>query len=286
MPDPKLSLSVCTLVDLLRYRSLHQADDIAFAFLQDGETEETSLTYQELDRRSRAIASQLQALGLSGERALLLYPAGLEFLAAFLGCLYSNVIAVPLYPPKLKRNLGKIQAIATDAQATVVLTTSHHLVNLDQLFAKAPDLKALRWIATDTIADQLSDSWQPPVLQADSLAYLQYTSGSTSTPKGVMISHENVIYNVAYIDKGFEHTADSVAVTWLPHFHDMGLIDGLLKPLYKGIPCYFMSPAAFTQRPIRWLQAISRYKATHSGAPNFAYDFCVRKITPEQRANL
>ncbi|AFZ11265.1 amino acid adenylation domain protein [Crinalium epipsammum PCC 9333] len=285
MSDPKLSLSFCTLVDLLRYRSIHQSEDIAFAFLQDGETEETSLTYQELDRRSRAIASYLQALNLSGERALLLYPAGLDFLAAFFGCVYSNVIAVPLYPPKLKRNLGKIQAIATDAQATVVLTTSQHLVNLDQLFAKAPDLKALRWIATDTIAD-VSDLWQPPVLQGDSLAYLQYTSGSTSTPKGVMISHENVLYNIAYIDKGFEHTADSVAVTWLPHFHDMGLIDGLLKPLYKGIPCYFMPPAAFTQRPIRWLQAISRYKATHSGAPNFAYDFCVRKITPEQRANL
>ena len=280
-----LSFSCATLVDLLRYRALRQPEKIAYTFLPDGETTEVSLSYQELDKQSRAIASHLQALNLSGERALLLYPAGLEFLAAIFGCLYSNVIAVPLYPPKLKRNLDKIVAIANDAQATVVLTTSQHLVNLDQLFAKAPDLKALRWIATDTIADR-SDSWQPPVLQGDSLAYLQYTSGSTSTPKGVMISHENVLYNIAYIDQGFEHTADSVAVTWLPHFHDMGLIDGLLKPLYKGIPCYFMSPAAFTQRPVRWLQAISRYKATHSGAPNFAYDFCVRKITPEQRTNL
>ncbi|MGB3206043.1 MAG: AMP-binding protein, partial [Crinalium sp.] len=234
-----LSFSCATLVDLLRYRALQQPDKIAYTFLWDGETTEVSLTYQELDKQSRAIASYLQSLNLSGERALLLYPAGLEFLAAIFGCLYSNVIAVPLYPPKLKRNLDKIVAIANDAQATVVLTTSQHLVNLEQLFAKAPDLKALRWIATDTIADR-SDSWEAPVLQGDSLAYLQYTSGSTSTPKGVMISHENVLYNIAYIDQGFEHTADSVAVTWLPHFHDMGLIDGLLKPLYKGIPCYFM----------------------------------------------
>ncbi|MBD2040610.1 non-ribosomal peptide synthetase [Microcoleus sp. FACHB-672] len=281
----QLSLSCANLVELLRYRAFHQPEQIAYTFLPEGETEEISITYQELDRQSRAIAAHLQSLGASGERALLLYPAGLDYLVAFFGCLYSQVIAVPLYPPKAKRNLPKIQVIATDARASFALTTTRIAGNLEAIFERAPQLKAMRWIATDALANG-EDAWVESAINCNDLAYLQYTSGSTSTPKGVMISHANVLHNIDCIDRGFEHTQDSVAVTWLPHFHDMGLIDGLLKPLYKGIPCYFMPPAAFIQRPVRWLEAISRYKATHSGGPNFAYDLCARKISPAQRATL
>ncbi|MBD1938350.1 non-ribosomal peptide synthetase [Microcoleus sp. FACHB-68] len=279
------SLSCANLVELLRYRAFHQPEKIAYTFLPEGETEEISITYQELDRQSRAIAASLQSLAASGERALLLYPAGLDYLVAFFGCLYSQVIAVPLYPPKVKRNLSKIQVIATDAQASFALTTTRIAGNLEAIFERAPQLKAMQWLATDALIDQ-EEAWFEPAINPDDLAYLQYTSGSTSTPKGVMISHANVLHNIDCIDRGFEHTQDSVAVTWLPHFHDMGLIDGLLKPLYKGIPCYFMPPAAFIQRPVRWLEAISRYQATHSGGPNFAYDLCARKISPAQRATL
>ncbi|MEG4215636.1 amino acid adenylation domain-containing protein [Microcoleus sp. Pol14C6] len=273
----QLTESCTNLVELLKNRALHQPEQ-KYTFLLDGKTETASLTYRELDAIARSHAVRLQTLGVTGERALLLFPPGLDYLAAFFGCLYAKVIAVPLYPPKLKRNLAKISAIAKDAGATVAIAPARHLENLEQLCEQAPDLKAMRWLSAEALSDD-GEKWQQPPIHSDSVAYLQYTSGSTSTPKGVMVSHANVLYNIEYIHRGFDHDAESVAVTWLPHFHDMGLIDGLLKPLYLGIPSYFMPPAAFIQNPMCWLEAISRYKATHSGGPNFAYDLCASKIS-------
>ncbi|MEG5173406.1 amino acid adenylation domain-containing protein [Microcoleus sp. B3-D7] len=267
----------CTLVELLQNRALHQPEQ-KYTFLLDGKTETASLTYRELDAIARSHAVRLQKLGFTGERALLLFPPGLDYLAAFFGCLYAKVIAVPLYPPKLKRNLAKISALAKDAGAKVAIAPARHLENLEQLCEQAPELKGLHWLSAEALADD-GEKWQQPPIDPDSAAYLQYTSGSTSTPKGVMVSHANVLYNIEYIHRGFHHDAESVAVTWLPPFHDMGLIDGLLKPLYLGIPSYFMPPAAFIQNPMCWLEAISRYKATHSGGPNFAYDLCASKIS-------
>lgn len=273
----QLTESCTTLVELLQNRALHQPEQ-KYTFLLDGKTETASLTYRELDAIARSHAVRLQTLGVTGERALLLFPPGLDYLAAFFGCLYAKVIAVPLYPPKLKRNLAKISAIAKDAGAKVAIAPARHLENLEQLCEQAPELKAMRWLSAEVLADD-GEKWQQPPIHPDSVAYLQYTSGSTSTPKGVMVSHANVLYNIEYIHRGFDHDAESVAVTWLPPFHDMGLIDGLLKPLYLGIPSYFMPPAAFIQDPMCWLEAISRYKATHSGGPNFAYDLCASKIS-------
>jgi len=273
----QLTESCTTLVELLQNRALHQPEQ-KYTFLLDGKTETASLTYRELDAIARSHAARLQTLGVTGERALLLFPPGLDYLAAFFGCLYAKVIAVPLYPPKLKRNLAKISAIAKDAGATVAIAPARHLENLEQLCQQAPELKAMRWLSAEELCDD-AQKWQQPAIHPDSVAYLQYTSGSTSTPKGVMVSHANVLYNIEYIHRGFHHDAESVAVTWLPPFHDMGLIDGLLKPLYLGIPSYFMPPAAFIQNPMCWLEAISRYKATHSGGPNFAYDLCASKIS-------
>jgi len=273
----QLTESCTNLVELLQNRALHQPEQ-KYTFLLDGKTETASLTYRELDAIARSHAVRLQTLGVTGERALLLFPPGLDYLAAFFGCLYAKVIAVPLYPPKLKRNLAKISAIAKDAGATVAIAPARHLENLEQLCEQAPELKAMRWLSAEVLSDD-GEKWQQPPIHPDSVAYLQYTSGSTSTPKGVMVSHANVLYNLEYIHRGFEHDAESVAVTWLPPFHDMGLIDGLLKPLYLGIPSYFMPPAAFIQNPMCWLEAISRYKATHSGGPNFAYDLCASKIS-------
>ncbi len=275
-----------TLVDLLRYRALHQPAQTAYTFLQDGETESDSLTYQELDQQARAIAASLQYLDASGERALLLYPPGLEFIAAFFGCLYAGVVAVPAYPPRRNQHLNRLRAIAADAQATIALTTTKILTDVERKFIQAPDLKGMQWLTTDNVTGDLQKNWQETLLTRDTLAFVQYTSGSTATPKGVMVSHGNLLHNERIIQQAMQHTEKTIFVGWLPLFHDMGLIGNMLQPLYLGIPCILMSPVAFLQKPWRWLQAISRYKATTSGGPNFAYDLCVRKITPEQRATL
>ncbi|MBD2414279.1 non-ribosomal peptide synthetase [Nostoc calcicola FACHB-389] len=276
----------CTVVELLRFRSSTQPDRDAFTFLLDGETEKATLTYEELDRRSRRLAAKLQALGLAGERALLLYPAGLDFLVAFFGCLYAGVVAVTAYPPRNERNTPRIKAISIDAQAAIALTTTEILPTVRSLMTQKTDLESLQWLTTDNLAQGIEDTWEQPSIHQDTLAFLQYTSGSTGTPKGVMISHGNLLHNAATTYQFMEHSPESKFVTWLPMYHDMGLIGGILQPLYGGFPCIIMPPTSFLQRPYRWLQAISEYKGTTSGGPNFAYELCTQKITPEQKQTL
>jgi acyl-CoA synthetase (AMP-forming)/AMP-acid ligase II len=279
-------LNCTTLVDILRYRALYQPDKLAYTFLGDGETEEVSLTYQQLDEKARAIAVQLKTMKATDQRALLLYPPGLEFIAGFFGCLYAEVVAVPVYPPRRNQRMTRLQGIVKDSQATLALTTKSLLTNIEQSFSEEPELVAIQSIATDNIASNIGLDWQTPMLCNNTLAFLQYTSGSTGTPKGVMVSHGNLLHNEEMIKKAFQHTEESIFVGWLPLFHDMGLIGNVLQPLYSGIPSYLLSPGEFIQRPLRWLKAISRYKATTSGGPNFAYDLCIDKITPEQRESL
>jgi acyl-CoA synthetase (AMP-forming)/AMP-acid ligase II len=275
-----------TLVDLVRWRATVHPEQYAFTFLVDGEAQELSLTYAALDRRARAIAAQLQAITSAGERALLLYPPGLDFIEAFLGCVYAGVIAVPACPPRPHRDPARIRLIQADAQARLVLTTSVRCAKIAPLFASDSRAAALQWLATDEVADTWEDHWAEPLLAEDSLAFLQYTSGSTGNPKGVMVSHGNLMHNEALIHVGFEPRGARVGMSWLPAYHDMGLIGGLLQPLFGGFRCILMSSVAFMQWPFRWLQAISRYRVTISGGPNLAYDLCVRKISPEQRATL
>ncbi|AKT41199.1 MupA/Atu3671 family FMN-dependent luciferase-like monooxygenase [Chondromyces crocatus] len=281
--------SSSTLVELLRWRAAIAPAQRACTFLLDGENDEISTTYAELDRKARAIASALQQLDAVGQRVLLLYPPGLDYVAAFFGCLYANTIAVPAYPPsmaRLERTLPRLRAIAVDAQATVVLTTAALLSIAEGLAAHDPAFGRMRWVATDSLVEGMEDAWKDPQSSRDTLAFLQYTSGSTTTPKGVMLTHGNLLYNLELIAEGFGHGPGSVGVIWLPPYHDMGLIGGILQPIFMGFPVTLMSPVAFLQRPARWLQAISRYRATTSGGPNFAYDLCVRRIAPEQRATL
>jgi acyl-CoA synthetase (AMP-forming)/AMP-acid ligase II len=217
---------------------------------------------------------------------LLLYPAGLEFITAFFGCLYAGVMATPAYPPRRNQNLSRLQAVVTDAQAPVALTTTSLLANIEGRFAQYPELADLDWLATDNLTSDLASDWQEAAVNSDSLAFLQYTSGSTGKPKGVMVSHGNLLHNQRMIEQAFGHTHKTVVLGWLPLFHDMGLIGNLLQPMYIGQACILTSPVAFLQKPLRWLQAISDYQATTSGGPNFAYDLCVRKATPEKKANL
>jgi len=283
------STTYATLVDLLLWRSAHQRDRMAYRFLLDGEEAEATLTYGELDARARAVGALLQQAGAAGERALLIYPPGLDYIVAFLGCLYAGVTAVPAYPPnpaRMNRTLPRLQAIARDARPAFALTHSFILGMLEGNLADAPELGTLRWLATDELAPELAAAWRAPEIDGGTLAFLQYTSGSTSTPKGVELTHRNLLHNSALIHDCYEHTPDSHAVIWLPPYHDMGLIGGILQPLYGGFHGTLLSPLDFLQRPLRWLQAVSRYRGTTSGGPNFAFELCVRKTTPEQRAAL
>nr|VFJ73105.1 MAG: Acyl-CoA synthetase (AMP-forming)/AMP-acid ligase II [Candidatus Kentron sp. FW] len=275
-----------TLVDLLRHRARSESDKRAYTFLKDGEVEEASLTHGQLDRQARAIAARLREITTPGDRALLLYPAGLEFIAAFFGCLYAGVIAVPTYPPRQNRTDARFAAIALDAQASVVLTTAEILSGLDARLTEMPELRDLHRLATDDADIEMASGWRMPDIDSETLAFLQYTSGSTGTPKGVMVSHRNLIHNLEYTKRGGELGPADTGVFWLPAYHDMGLISGIIKPVYTGIYNILMSPAAFLQRPFRWLRAISHYKATYGGGPDFAYALCVDKVRDEDCEGL
>jgi amino acid adenylation domain-containing protein len=290
MPDYSsllgFSCHCSTVVDLLYYRASEQPNQQAFTFLQDGEIQSAVWTYQELDRRSRAIAAHLQAKQLVGERALLFYPPGLDYLAAFFGCLYAGVVAVPAYPPRNHRNTPRILALIQDAQAAIALTTTFLCPKLESLLTSSMGQIQQQWLTTDDIRFEDAIDWRPPAINPNTLAFLQYTSGSTGSPKGVMLSHGNLLHNAAVTCQLMGHSPVSMFVSWLPIYHDMGLIGGILQPLYGGFPCVLMAPASFLQRPFRWLKAISDYGGTTSGGPNFAYDLCVQKITDEQRETL
>ena len=277
-----------TLVDLLYRRALQQPENRAYTFLIDGEVEGAHLTYGELDLRARAIATVLQQRVERGSRAMLVYPGDLEFIVAYFGCLYAGVIAVPTYPPqtRTKRSLAKLRSIMDDVQPSVVLTTSSLSSMVESLFAQAQELQGIPLITTDDIANDLAEAWRDPAVDSNTLAFLQYTSGSTGLPKGVMLTHGNLLHNLTLIHNYFGIASGDRGATWLPPYHDMGLIGMILGTVFVGVESTIMSPVAFLQRPIRWLQAISNTRATISGGPNFAYDLCVRKITAEQKATL
>ncbi|HSP76953.1 MAG TPA: fatty acyl-AMP ligase, partial [Myxococcaceae bacterium] len=278
-----------SLVDILQKRAAEQAERLAYVFLVDGEDEELPLSYAELDARARRIAALLQQHAAPGDRALLLYPPGADYISAFFGCLYAGVIAVPAYPPdpsRLARTLPRLQSIVSDSQSSLVLTTSFILSMAPEMLQGTPDLAALRWLATDELEVGLESAWRAPTLRGEDLAFLQYTSGSTSAPKGVMVSHGNIVANERMIRHGFRNDEHTVGVGWLPLYHDMGLIGNALQPVEAGFPMVLMSPLDFLQKPLRWLKAMSRFRATLSGGPNFAYDLCVRRIRPEERAEL
>lgn len=270
------------LVELLRRRALNQPEQIAYKFLFDGEAVGPSLTYAALDRRARSVAAYLQQLNAAGERVLLLYPPGLEYIVAYFGCLCAGAIAVPAYAPRQNRHLARVQAIAADAHARFALTTKTLVSQAATVLDSESRLAQVHLIASDCIPQEFADEWVEIGIVSAAPAHLQYTSGSTATPKGVIVTHGNLMHNSKYIAQGFDHSSKSISLTWLPHFHDMGLLDGIIQPLYNGFPALLMSPTTFLQQPYLWLQAISRFGVTHSGGPNFAYDLCARSISDEE----
>ena len=274
------------LLSVLDQRASQSPEKLAYIFLKDRENQEQTITYQQLSQISKRIAARLQSLIPPGAIALLLYPQGLEFIAAFLGCLSAGIIAVPAYPPKQNQKISRLIAIIEDSQPQIILTTSFLLENIQPKLENFLDLSVTQFLATDNLNDDQDFEFHLPEISGDTLAFLQYTSGSTGSPKGVMISHDNIANNSVYIQKAFELTEKSVSVTLLPSFHDMGLIDGIIQPLYTGFLGIVMSPESFLKNPMLWLQAITKYRATHSGSPNLGYELCVRRITPEQQKSL
>ncbi len=274
-----------TLAEALRLRAALTPERRAYTFLADGEEEAGSLDYRELDERARAVAAALRRTCRAGDRALLLFPPGLDFVAAFFGCLYAGVIAVPAYPPRSARMLPRLQAILEDSEPAAALSTTAASARVAGWLAKA-GMPALPWLCTDEIPRERAAEWRDPQLAGDAVAFLQYTSGSTSTPKGVMVSHANLAHNQRVIQAACDHGEDSVFVSWLPLYHDLGLIGNLLQATWVGAPCVLMSPVAFLQNPARWLRAVSRYRGTTSGGPNFAYELCLRKVPAAERERL
>ncbi|MGW4115984.1 SDR family NAD(P)-dependent oxidoreductase [Actinosynnema sp. NPDC004786] len=256
----------------------------------DGEGEPLGLTNAEFDARVRAIAATLRARVPAGDRALIVCPAGLDYVASFFACLYAQVIAVPVYPPNpslLQRTLPRLLAVIDDARPSVVLAPGSITAMSESFAEHAPRLRDLIWLTVDDVDPAAAQEWRRPDIAADDLAFLQYTSGSTSSPKGVMVGHDNLRHNIDRINREIFGTGPGDhMVTWLPPYHDMGLIAGLLAPAHAGYPVTFMSPFSFLKRPLRWLQAIAANRATISGGPNFAYELCLTKITEQERAEL
>jgi amino acid adenylation domain-containing protein len=274
------------LVSVIRTRTDEFANREILRFLGDQEGDETCVTYADLDLRARAIAAELQAAGGLGQRALVLHPPGIEYIVALLGCFYAGVVAVPAYPPRMNRSVNRLRDIALDAQARFGLTTAAALDRFDRQEQSNSDLSALHWIATDQCSSALATQWQPHTPRADDIALLQYTSGSTSAPKGVMLSHANFLHNINGMAALRGANTDDHFVSWLPPYHDMGLVGATLFPLCIGTTATLLSPTTFLQRPYRWLAAITRHGGTISGGPNFAFDLCCRRISEAQRATL
>ncbi|MFF2661922.1 beta-ketoacyl synthase N-terminal-like domain-containing protein [Kitasatospora sp. NPDC058032] len=282
----------------MRYRAEHQPDQVGYRFLSfsgTGQPEESLLTWSRLDAWARAVAVTLRAEGTPGDRVLMLCPPGLDYVAYFFGCLYGGFVPVPAYPPGTAKHVGRVQAIALNSGAQIVLTDeSSGLADIAPAIgdgtagdALVSPLSRARWLpADDRVLDGREDDWSAPPLTGEHTAFLQYTSGSTATPKGVIVTHRNLIANARAAQEAFGLTVESQSVSWLPPYHDMGLIGGIICPIHTGYTVTLMAPVSFVREPAVWLEAISRYRGTVSPAPNFAYRMCVERVTDEVKDRL
>ncbi|SHE59542.1 non-ribosomal peptide synthase domain TIGR01720/amino acid adenylation domain-containing protein [Seinonella peptonophila] len=274
------------MVEIARWRAENEGDRCAYTFLSDGDQETESVSYRELDREAKKIAAWLQQSVGKGEAVLLLFHQGLDFIRAFYGCLYAGVIAVPAYPPERNKRFRRLQAVASDAQAKLALSNTAVMKQFDLAQGMEHDTLKLPWFAIDQIEDTWVDHWIERSIEPNLVTYLQYSSGSTGNPKGIQVTHQNLIANSEIIRTRLEHTKEDVSVSWLPIFHDLGLIGCVIQPMYVGFHGVSLSPYQYVVEPFLWLKAIHRYRGTTTCSPNFGFDLCVRKTTPEQRAQL
>lgn len=274
-----------TLPEVLQTRAIHTPDKPAFIFLTDGDDQEERVTFKELDHAARSIAARLIGLNMKGERALMLYPGGINFIKALFGCLYAGIIAVPAYPPRKNRSLERLRLMVVDSGAKIVMATDEIFNASNKNFQDVEELKNMNWMITDKAEGDLPDNnfIRPGY---EDIALLQYTSGSTGMPKGVMVAHSNIMRNCEFIRTSFSFSTQSTGVSWLPSFHDMGLVGQILQPVYTGFTSVLMAPVSFLQKPIRWMKAFSKYRGTMGGAPNFAFDLLADNTTEEEREGL
>ncbi|HEY2234110.1 MAG TPA: AMP-binding protein, partial [Candidatus Angelobacter sp.] len=277
-------MSVNNLTDLLRNRAEAKPSARAYVWLIDGELEGGALSRAALEEKAGTIGIKLNCLNPKPESVLLIFPPGLQFIEALFGCWYAGIIAIPAYVPRSNHDLVRIEGMLRDSGCTIVLTLREIAPYVQKaISAINPKIETL---AIEELEERETKYGIDPQPQCREIAYLQYTSGSTASPKGVIVTHANVLANLKYIESqgGFAET--SLSVNWLPHFHDMGLIYGILQPLFTGFTTVSFAPNAFTHKPSRWLSAITRYRGTHCGGPNFAYDLCVERVTREECASL
>ena len=281
-----------TILDVLRSHSKRQGEKIAFRVLGSTPDEEEAVTYHALLEQARALGNSLRSVAQPGDRALIVEPTSIGYIRALLACLSTGVVAVPLPEAgRVRRGLSRAAMVALDCCPAALLCATRPKEEVLQGF-HTRDGRSLAWVSTASAGETAEDLFgssqpvQPFAPAPDDLAFLQYTSGSTSQPKGVMVTHGNIMANEAMIGEAFATTGDSVIVGWLPLFHDMGLIGNVLHSLYRGATCVLMSPSVFLHNPVRWLTAISKYSATVSGGPNFAYDLCVDRIDEKACAGI
>ncbi|MGO9350965.1 MAG: SDR family NAD(P)-dependent oxidoreductase [Mycobacterium sp.] len=287
IPDYGL-LTAPTLVGQLQHRAARYRDKDVFHYSRDGEEKQISqLSYEELDAHARRIASSLQQQGAAGERVLVLCPPGLDFIAGLFGCLYAGAVAVPVHPPVRDHLVPRVESIIADAQPGFALSNGEMQSRIKATVDGLVNGRPFRWSVTDAAGDN-DREWVSPDIDAGTVAMVQYTSGSTASPKGVVLTHGNLVHNLEAIRQTWKSGFDTAAnaVFWLPPYHDMGLIGGIFGTIYVGATCFLMPPNAFIKRPMRWLEAMSRHQAVITAAPNFAYDLCVELSTPEERAAL
>lgn len=307
---PHTTHSCRSFVDVLQYQSIKKTNEMAYRFLST-ENESETITFGQLAQKAKAIATVLQQKGLIlGDRAILIYPPGIDFLTGYFGCLYAGVIAVPVYPPLNNYLVEKIQRILLNSTAKILLTTDEIQKKLKQLkllkkITEAPivkhiakhywskqidltkwDIEKIAWLTTDTISLSQAQAWHNMAITSDQLAFIQYTSGSTDHPKGVMLNHGNLLDNVSILHSVCQIDEQSKGVSWLPPYHDMGLIGGILLPLFSGFESIIMSPISFLQNPSKWLKALTQFHGTISAAPNFAFSYCVEKIKASDYAEI
>ena len=282
-----LENGIKTIIDLTQFHAEKYAENILYTYLNNGEEEGISLSYKELNLRAKSIAAKIQTKTSVGDRALVLFPNNLEFIVAFFGCIYAGVIAVPVQMPQTRRaDLSHLSNIANDADINLIITETECFTRFSMLAGSKQIIRNKKLLFTDKVDYKTHDCWSKPSVSADNIAFLQYTSGSTGFPKGVMVTHANLLHNQKLIKTAFGNNEGNTIVGWLPLFHDMGLIGNVIQPLFIGGRLVLMSPTAFLQKPVRWLNAISRYRAETSGGPNFSYDLCVGRITEEQKKAL
>ncbi|MFY7914601.1 MAG: fatty acyl-AMP ligase [Rubrivivax sp.] len=269
-------------VDVLTHHAQHRGSALALTELSNLKDEGRCYTFADLDRRCRAIAALLQARGAVGERAALAFDNDADYLTSFIACAYAGVIAVPLFAPVQRHMIERFKSITADCDARFVLTTHAAYERLQRVESSESALARLEAVCVDTVNDTQADRWEPTAPHLHDLAYLQYTSGSTGAPRGVMVTHENLIYQGRYIQSACNLQTHDRALSWLPLYHDMGLIVGGLQPLFSGFPLWLATPHAVVMHPERWLRTISRLRITHAGAPNFIYDLCCDSVDRER----